>query len=159
MKASGQHSAIAPGKDAQGQAKTVPQWLLLLALFVVGINLRPALATVAPLLETIRAETGISLQAAGVLSTLPVLCFGLFAPLAPRLAGLLPPERVVFWCFVALLAGIGMRSLPGTAALFSGTVLIGAAISLIMTLLPGLIKRSFPNQAANTAGFYTTTLN
>ena len=136
-----------------------PQWLLLLALFLVGINLRPALATVAPLLDTIRAETGISLAAAGALSTLPVLCFGLFAPLAPRLARMMPPERVVFWCFAALLAGIGMRSLPGVAALFSGTVIIGAAISLIMTLLPGLIKRSFPGHAANTAGFYTTTLN
>lgn len=136
-----------------------PPWLMLLALFMVGINLRPALATVAPLLDTIRAETGISLAAAGALSTLPVLCFGLFAPLAPRLARLLPPERVVFWCFVALLAGIAMRSLPGAAALFSGTVIIGASISLTMTLLPGLIKRSFPGQAANTTGFYTTTLN
>jgi CP family cyanate transporter-like MFS transporter len=135
-----------------------PQWLLLLALFMVGINLRPALATVAPLLDTIRAETGISLAAAGALSTLPVLCFGVFAPLAPRLARLIPPERVVFWSFAALLAGIAMRSLPGVAALFSGTVVIGAAISLIMTLLPGLIKRGFPGHAANTTGFYTTTL-
>ena len=159
VKAPVQHNAVATGKAAQENPKRRPQWLLLLGLFVVGINLRPALATVAPLLESIRAETGITLQAAGVLSTLPVLCFGLFAPLAPRLARLLPPERVVFWCFVALVTGIAMRSLPGAAPLFSGTVLIGAAISLIMTLLPGLIKRSFTGQAANITGFYTTTLN
>jgi CP family cyanate transporter-like MFS transporter len=139
-------------------APSARQWPLLLALFLVGINLRPALATVAPLLETIRTETGISLPAAGVLSTLPVLCFGLFAPLAPRLASRLAPERVVFWCFVALLGGIAMRALPGVVALFSGTVIIGAAISLIMTLLPGLIKRSLPGQAANAMGFYATTL-
>jgi CP family cyanate transporter-like MFS transporter len=147
------------GAGTTPAAAAAPQWLLLLALFMVGINLRPALATVAPLLDTIRAETSISLAAAGALSTLPVLCFGLFAPLAPRLARLLPPERVVFWCFVALLAGIAMRSLPGAVALFSGTVVIGAAISLIMTLLPGLIKRLFSGQAANTTGFYTASLN
>lgn len=135
-----------------------PQWLLLLVLFMVGINLRPALASVAPLLDTIRAETGISLAAAGALSTLPVLCFGLFAPLAPWLASLVPPERVVFWCFAALLSGIGLRCVPGTVALFAGTFVVGAAISLIMTLLPGLIKRSFPGHAASTTGFYTATL-
>jgi CP family cyanate transporter-like MFS transporter len=153
----GGYTPAASSALAQKQAGA-PRWLLLLALFLVGINLRPALATVAPLLEAIQAETGISLVAAGVLSTLPVLCFGLFAPLAPRLARLLPPERVVFWCFVALLGGIALRSMPGIAPLFSGTVIIGAAISLIMTLLPGLIKRSFPRHAANTTGFYTTTL-
>jgi CP family cyanate transporter-like MFS transporter len=160
VKPAGQRSFMPAEKSVPEQARAdMPQWLLLLALFMVGINLRPALATVAPLLETIRAETGISLAAAGALSTLPVLCFGLFAPLAPRLARRLPPERVVFWCLVGLLAGVALRSLPGAAALFSGTVIIGAAISLIMTLLPGLIKRGFPRQAANTTGFYTTTLN
>jgi CP family cyanate transporter-like MFS transporter len=159
LKPAGQCSCTpaANSDPAPAQAGT-PQWLLLLALFLVGINLRPALATVAPLLETIRAETGISLAAAGVLSTLPVLCFGMFAPLAPRLALMMPPERVVFWCFIALLGGVAMRSMPGIAPLFSGTIIIGAAISLIMTLLPGLIKRSFSTHAANVTGFYTTTL-
>jgi CP family cyanate transporter-like MFS transporter len=149
---------VKPGKPVGVQAVGAPPWLLLLALFMVGINLRPALATVAPLLETIRAETGISVAAAGALSTLPVLCFGLFAPLAPRLARLLPPERVVFWCIVALLGGIGLRSLPGIAPLFAGTLIIGAAISLTMTLLPGLIKLCFPGGAASITGFYTATL-
>jgi CP family cyanate transporter-like MFS transporter len=159
VKPAGQRSYAPAANNSQAQEQAgAPGWLLLLALFLVGINLRPALATVAPLLETIRAETGISLASAGVLSTLPVFCFGLFAPLAPRLARLLPPERVVFWCFVTLLGGITLRSLPGITPLFSGTVIIGAAISLIMTLLPGLIKRSFPGHAANITGFYTTTL-
>jgi CP family cyanate transporter-like MFS transporter len=160
MKPDRQADVTPGGKGPAARVEAgAPQWLLLLALFMVGINLRPALATVAPLLDAIRAETGISLAAAGALSTLPVLCFGLFAPLAPRLAHLLPPERVVFCCFVALLAGMGMRGLPGVAALFAGTLVIGAAISLIMTLLPGLIKRSFSAHAASTTGFYTTTLN
>ncbi|MET0961502.1 MAG: MFS transporter [Noviherbaspirillum sp.] len=148
---------------ARGGAKPAaprgaPKWLLLVALFVVAINLRPALATVAPLLDAIRAETGLTLAGAGVLSTLPVLCFALFAPLAPRLGRLLPAEQVVFWCFVALVLGIGLRCLPGIAALFSGTLVIGAAISITMSLLPGLIKRSFGVHAANTSGFYTTAL-
>ena len=40
----------------------------------------------APLLGDLRADTGLSPATAGLLTTLPVLCFGAFAPLAPRIA-------------------------------------------------------------------------
>ncbi|MDQ3200770.1 MAG: cyanate transporter, partial [Pseudomonadota bacterium] len=60
-------------------------WLLLLGLILVALNLRPALSSMAPMLSDISRALGLSAAQAGLLTTLPVLCLGLFAPLAPIL--------------------------------------------------------------------------
>ena len=51
-------------------------WALLV---VVGLNLRPILASVSPLLADIRSATGMGFQTAALLTTLPVVCMGLVA--------------------------------------------------------------------------------
>ena len=60
--------------------------LLAGGVVLVAINLRPAAASIGPVLDRIQADTGLSSGWAGALATLPVLCFGLMAPLAPPLA-------------------------------------------------------------------------
>ncbi|MEE2577579.1 cyanate transporter, partial [Pseudomonas aeruginosa] len=70
-------------------------WLLLLGLVLVALILRPALSSLAPLLNQVRDDTGLSAAPAGLLTTAPVLCLGLFAPLAPRLARRIGAERSV----------------------------------------------------------------
>ena len=70
-------------------------WLLLLGLILVALNLRPALSSMAPLLSDVSQSLGLSAAKAGLLTTLPVLCLGLFAPLAPLLARRFGAERVV----------------------------------------------------------------
>ncbi|MDF2658422.1 MAG: major facilitator superfamily transporter, partial [Paenibacillus sp.] len=52
---------------------------LLAAIFLAALNLRPVITSVAPLLQTIQANTGMSGVAASLLTTLPVLCMGVFA--------------------------------------------------------------------------------
>ena len=56
------------------------------SLVLITINLRLALGSVSPVLDDIRETLGLSSSTAGLLTTAPVLCFGLAAPLAPRLA-------------------------------------------------------------------------
>ena len=63
-----------------------PVWLMALALVAVAANLRTAMASVPPLTETIADDLGLSNTALGALTTLPVLCMGLFAPTAQRIA-------------------------------------------------------------------------
>lgn len=132
-------------------------WLLL-ALVLVAINLRPALSSLAPVLRQAQQETGMGNAGAGLLTTLPVLCLGLFAPLAPRLAARFGTERVVFWVVLLLAAGILARGLAGTAGLFSGSLVSGASIGIIGVLLPGIVKREFPGQADIMTGVYTMAL-
>ena len=66
---------------------------LLAALFVAALALRPQLVGVGPLLPDIQDDLGVSHAVAGLLGTIPVLCMGVFAPAAARIAAPRPPAR------------------------------------------------------------------
>jgi CP family cyanate transporter-like MFS transporter len=132
--------------------------LLAVALFLVGINLRPAISSLAPVLVSVIDVTGMSSAAAGMLTTLPVLCFGVFAIFASRLARRYSSEHIILYGLLTLAAGIGLRSYFGIPGLFIGTAIAGASISIIMVLVPGIIKRDFPDRAGTMTGFYTMAL-
>lgn len=133
-------------------------WLLLLGLVLVALNLRPALSSMAPMLSDVSKSLGLSAAKAGLLTTLPVLCLGLFAPLAPILARRFGSERVVLGILLTLAGGIILRSSFGEAGLFAGSILAGASIGIIGVLLPGIVKRDFAKQAGIMTGIYTMAL-
>nr|WP_237140757.1 MULTISPECIES: CynX/NimT family MFS transporter [Pseudomonas] len=133
-------------------------WLLLLGLILVALNLRPALSSMAPLLSEVSRSLGLSAAQAGLLTTLPVLCLGLFAPLAPVLARRFGAERVVLGILLTLAGGIVLRSAFGQVGLFAGSILAGASIGVIGVLLPGIVKRDFAKQAGAMTGVYTMAL-
>jgi len=137
---------------------TSPRWLLVLGLVLIGINLRPALSSLAPVLGQIKAEIGISATTAGLLTTLPVLCLGLFGALAPHLARRFGSERSIAGVLLLLALGIALRSQFGLGGLLLGSLLSGAAIGIIGVLLPGIVKRDFATQAGLMTGVYTMAL-
>ncbi|MGH8493989.1 MAG: CynX/NimT family MFS transporter [Moraxellaceae bacterium] len=143
-----------PARPHEGRQRL----LLLAVLVLVAINLRPALASLAPVLKAVQAGSGLSASAAGLLTTLPVLCFGLFGPLAPALSRRFGSEKVVQAMLLLLAAGITLRALdlPG---LFAGTLLAGATIGVVNVLLPGLLKRDFADKADLVTGVYTMALS
>lgn len=132
--------------------------LLLASLMLIALNLRPALSSLAPLLRQIEASTGLSSSAIGLLTTLPVLCLGLFAPLAPRLARRWGSERTLGAILALLAGGIVLRSLLPPLGLFLGSLIAGACIGILGVLLPALVKRDFPAQAGQLMGLYTMML-
>ncbi|ROM46678.1 cyanate transporter [Pseudomonas canadensis] len=133
-------------------------WLLLFGLVLVALNLRPALSSLSPLLNDVSTSLGLSAAKAGLLTTLPVLCLGLFAPLAPILARRFGAERVVLGILLTLAAGILLRSSFGEVGLFAGSLIAGASIGIIGVLLPGIVKRDFAKQAGTMTGVYTMAL-
>ncbi|WP_025131603.1 CynX/NimT family MFS transporter [Pseudomonas sp. PH1b] len=133
-------------------------WLLLLGLILVALNLRPALSSMAPLLSDVSQNLGLSAAKAGLLTTLPVLCLGLFAPMAPLLARRFGAERVVLGILLTLAAGIVLRSSFGEFGVFAGSILAGASIGVIGVLLPGIVKRDFARHAGTMTGVYTMAL-
>ncbi|MEO8490205.1 CynX/NimT family MFS transporter [Pseudomonas sp.] len=133
-------------------------WLLLLGLILVALNLRPALSSMSPLLSEVSASLGLSAAKAGLLTTLPVLCLGLFAPLAPMLARRFGAERVVLGILLTLAGGLILRSALGEVGLFAGSLIAGASIGIIGVLLPGIVKRDFAKQAGTMTGVYTMAL-
>jgi CP family cyanate transporter-like MFS transporter len=131
----------------------------VLAIVLASLNLRPAVVSISPVLGEIRADLGLSATAAGVLTTLPVLCFGLLAPLAPVLARRWGLERALFVSLVVLCVGFALRLVPETWGLFAGTVVAGCAIGLGNVLLPALIKRDFADRIGLMTGLYSMALS
>lgn len=129
--------------------------LLVLAIFLVALNLRATLASLPPLVQTIRADLGLSGAVAGLLTTLPVLCMGVFAPVAQRLAHRIGREATVAVALVVLLVGLLVR-LGGDvlALLLVGTLLGGAGIALCGTVLPGIVKEFFAQRPGRVTGVY-----
>ena len=145
--------------DATGTTRSRAAAVLLgVAVVAVALNQRPAVVAVAPLLGRIRAETGLSSALAGLLTTLPVLCFGAIAPLAPRLARRIGLETAVALSLVLLAAGIALRLLPPLALLYAGSIVAGSAIALANVLLPAYVKREFRRPGA-VMGLYSASLN
>lgn len=129
------------------------------ALLLVSFNLRPAVTSLGPVLSEVMRDTGMAVAAASVLTTLPALCFGLFAPLAPRFARQFGVERTVLGAVLLLSAGMLLRWAETPWALFAGAVLAGAAIGVTNVLLPALVKRDFPDRVALMTGLYTMVLS
>ena len=132
--------------------------LLAASLVMVALNLRPALSSLAPVLGDVMRDTGMSSSAAGILTTVPVLCLGLFGVIAPRLAQRFGVERTIFAVLLLLAGGIALRGIGSFAGLFAGAILSGAGIGIIGVLLPALVKRDFPRQASLMTGVYTMAL-
>ncbi|MNF44013.1 putative transporter YycB [compost metagenome] len=130
-------------------------WALLV---VLGLNLRPILSSVSPLLADIRVATGMGFQTAALLTTLPVICMGLVALLSNRLGGL--GERRGIGLGLALIAGACLaRLLCGQAGPLLATALLGGAgVALIQALLPTVIKRRFAGHVALAMGVYSASL-
>jgi CP family cyanate transporter-like MFS transporter len=139
----------------EGTARRV---LMIAGFLLLAANLRAALTSVGPLLETIRADMGLTAGEAGFIGTLPLLTFAAVSPQVPRLARRVGTDRLL-WIALALLAtGIVLRSLPVTGLLWVGTVLLGAAIAAGNVLMPSLIKRDFPGQVSAATGVYTAVI-
>jgi CP family cyanate transporter-like MFS transporter len=143
---------------AESGRSRLRSFLLILGIVLLAANLRPALTAVAPLIGQIRADTGMSNGEAGLLTTLPLLAFGLLSPVAPRVARRFGMERVLLAGLLVLVAGILLRWAGAVAALFLGTVILGAAIAVANVLLPSLVKREFPERAGLMTSVYSTSL-
>lgn len=130
-----------------------------LAVVLVAVDLRPAVVALSPLLGEIRADLGLSATAAGLLTTLPVLCFGLLAPVAPAAARRWGMERVLVASLAVLCAGFALRLATPTWTLFAGTILAGCGIAVGNVLAPALIKRDFAHRLGVMTGLYSMALS
>lgn len=145
---------LAPGSPAPSGAGA----LLLVALALVAFDLRAPLTSVAPLLAPLRGDLRLGDTAAGVLTSLPVLCLGVFAFAAPRLARRHSTRTLLIVALGILALGGAVRAGGSPMALFAGTVLVAAPIGIANVLIPGLIKQRFPRSVPRVSAFYSGAL-
>lgn len=118
---------------------------LLLALVLASLNLRPALTSVAPLMERIIADLDLSAAVAGLVTTIPVLMMGLLAPLAPTLASRWTQERVLAGTLLLLSVALVLRAFSHHSAVWLLTSAFAAGVSIAIAgpLMSGFIKQHF----------------
>ena len=128
------------------------------AIAVIGFNLRPAVSGVGPILAEILRALDTGTIVAGILTTAPVICFGIVGPVTPGLAHRFGTERVILASLAALTVGILIRALGGLGPLLVGMAIAGLAIGVVNVLLPAIIKQDFPTRIGALTGLYTSAL-
>src|SRR4051794_10611429 len=133
--------------------------LMIIALFIASLNLRPSINSIAPLLETIRTSLGMNASVASLLTSIPVLCMGLFAPVAVKFSGKWGIERVLGWSLLVIGVGTILRFFTNSVSFLLITAFIaGIGIAFAGPLLPGFIKRHFPKHVPSMIATYTVAL-
>ncbi|WP_234569113.1 CynX/NimT family MFS transporter [Rhodohalobacter sp. 614A] len=134
------------------------KYFLIFVIILISLNLRPSITAVGPLIAEIRESTGLSNSLLGLLTTLPVLAFGIFSILTPLFTRKIGTEGTMAFALFILTAGTLMRAIPANLALFGGTLLLGVGIALGNVLLPGIVKKKFPKRAGLMTGIYSSML-
>jgi MFS transporter, CP family, cyanate transporter len=128
------------------------------AIILVAANLRPVLTSVPPIVDGLVRAFGLSAVAAGALTTLPVLCMGLFAPLAAVGARRFGESAVLASAVALIAAGAALRAVAGLAGLYGGTALAGVGIAVAGALLPAVVRTRMPDRVGPVTGLYTAAL-
>ncbi|HWS37587.1 MAG TPA: MFS transporter [Actinoplanes sp.] len=132
----------------------------LTALLLAAVNLRLAVTSIGPVLTEIRTGLGMSATTAGLLTSVPVVCFAVIGFGAPRLAARFGAARVILGGLLLLTAGLLIRPYSGNAILFLlFSAVAMAGIALVNVLLPSIVKDRFPDRVGTVTGLYSVALN
>lgn len=132
---------------------------IILALILASLNLRPPITSISPLMSTIQSDLGISGITASLLTTLPVLCMGIFAPFSVKLSRRWGNEGAVVLALILIGTGTALRLFVGATPLMMFTsFLSGVGIALAGPLLSSFIKQYFPTRVAAMVGLYSTAM-
>ena len=145
------------GPDSTPSAATA-RVVLLVTILVVAANLRPTITAFGSVVGLVAADTGMGAGALGLLGAVPLLTFGVVSPVVHVLTRAVGAERAVLISTIVLVAATVVRSLPGLANLWLGTIVMGAAIAVANVVVPELVKRDFPTDVPLVTGLYSTVL-
>jgi CP family cyanate transporter-like MFS transporter len=130
--------------------------VLVLGVFIVAVNMRPAITSMGPVIDLVGDDAGLSTAGLGLLAALPLIAFGLVSPFVHRVTERQGPERTVLIALLVLAAGVLLRSTPGWwGTLWIGTAVIGVGIAVCNVVAPVIVKRDFPLRVALVTGAYS----
>ncbi|MDX3074468.1 MFS transporter [Streptomyces sp. NPDC088354] len=150
--------SAAPQSMTHTRART--RVFVAVALVLAALNLRPAITSLGALLEEVRDGLGMSGTVAGLLTSVPALCFALFGVAAPRLARRRGPGAVVCGGLTAIALGLALRPFAGGTVVFlAASALALAGIAVGNVLMPVVVKRYFPDRVGTMTGLYSMALS
>lgn len=151
--------SISKNEECPERRSTAGLLLLVAGIIFLAMNLRAPITSVGPVVDLIRDYLGVSNTTIGILTTIPLLAFGLLSPFAPRLARKFGMELTLFLVLITLSIGLILRPLGGMPALYIGTLFIGAGIAIANVLMPAFVKMKFPKNIGVMTGIYAISMN
>ena len=133
--------------------------LLVVAMVVIAMALRPGISSIGPVLPLISRAFSLSHAVASLLTTIPTLLMGLLALPTPWLARRFGKTSVLLASLVLLFVSMAARTFaPNVSILLLTTAGVGAGIAISGTLFAGIIKARFPRKVAMMMSIYATAL-
>lgn len=156
VRSSAAHDA---GKPGGASTRVWTMRLLVLGIVLSALNLRPTITSLGALLEEVRDGLGMSGSVAGLLTSVPPLCFAAFGVMAPRLARRFTAGAVVCAGMAAIATGLIVRPyVGGTAGFLAGSALALMGIAVSNVLMPVIVKHWFPDRVGSMTGLYSMAL-
>jgi len=133
--------------------------LIGVGIVLTGLNLRTAVTSIGPVLHELEQGLHISSGLAGLVTTMPVICFAAIGFAGPGLSARFRDSHVLSGALVAMAAGLVVRAAaPSIWVFLAGTVLAMVGGALGNVLLPSLVKRHFPDRTGLMVGAYSTAM-
>ena len=135
------------------------QNLTLGILVLIGINMRPLLTSIGPLLPEIRAASGMSYTLAALLTALPVIAMGVLALAAGSVDRYVGQNRSIALSLLIIAAGALLREIaPNSGLLLTSALAGGVGIGIIQAAIPAVIKRLFARRTPLVMGLWSAAL-
>ena len=135
------------------------RWWPLVALLALAFNLRPVAVSVGPVLAEISGDIGLSGSLAGLLTSLPTICFAVFGALAPAVARRFGDHLAIGMALVLLIVGqVGRLMVDGPASFLLLSMVALSGMALANVLMPSLVRRHYPGRIGMATALYSLTM-
>ncbi len=134
-------------------------WVTL-AVIGAALNLRAAVTSVGALLPEAQAALGMSALRAGILTSLPVVSFGVVALLSNLIARRLGLTRALTLATAAIAFGLLLRvAVVDSTWLLATSLVVLSGIAVGNVLLPVAVRAWFPDRVGPMTGWYAIALS
>ena len=133
--------------------------LILLGVVFLGLILRTPITAVGAIVGPLKAILDINNTVAGFITTIPLIAFAIFSPMVAKLSNKVGLEKTILLAAVIITVGLGFRFHINTYVFFLTTFIVGVGITVGNVLLPGLVKKYYPEKLGVMTGFYAVVMN
>ena len=130
----------------------------ILALVLIGLNLRAGITGAAALLHDLQEVLGYGAFVAAVIPSIPTLCFAVAGAATSWLTRRMGVEKAILFALGMLAAGLLVRGIPSTGMLLAGTVVGMSGLAVCNVAMPSFIREHYAHRTSLMTALYTVTM-
>lgn len=133
--------------------------LIILGVIFLSLILRTPITSVGAILGPLKSILDINNTVAGFITTIPLIAFAIFSPMVAKISNKAGLEKTLLLAAIIISTGLVLRFHINTYVFFITTFIIGVGITIGNVLLPGLVKKYYPEKIGLMTGFYAVVMN